>query len=43
MGIKISNDLLKLLQDTKDSMINGYSKISDNPTYESVLCGVINY
>ena len=39
-GIKMNNDLLKLLQDTKDSMINGFSKISDNPTYENVLCGV---
>ena len=36
----MNNDLLKLLQDTKDSMINGFSKISDNPTYEYVLCGV---
>jgi len=35
-----NNDLLKLLQDTKDSMINGFSKMSDNPTYENVLCGV---
>lgn len=36
----MKNDLLKLLQDTKDSMINGFSKMSDNPTYENVLCGV---
>ena len=36
----MNNDLLKLLQDTKDSMINGFSKISDSPTYENVLCGV---
>lgn len=36
----MNNDLLKLLQDTKDSMINGFEKISDNPTYENVLCGV---
>ena len=39
-GIKMNNDLLKLIQDTKDSMIDGFSKISDNPTYENVLCGV---
>lgn len=39
-GIKMNNDLLKLIQDTKDSMINGYSKISDNPMYEYVSCGV---
>ena len=38
--IKVNNDLLKLLQDTKDSMINGFSKINDNPMYENVLCGV---
>ena len=38
--IKMNNDLLKLLQDTKDSMINGFLKISDNPMYEDVLCGV---
>ncbi len=36
---EMNNDLLKLLQDTKDSMINGFSKI-DSPTYEDVLCGV---
>ena len=38
--VKMNNDLLKLLQDTKDSMIKGFSKFSDNPTYENVLCGV---
>lgn len=38
--MKKNNDLFKLLQDTKDSMINGFSKISDNPIYEYVLCGV---
>lgn len=38
--IKVNDVLLKLLQDTKDSMINGFEKISDNPTYEYVLCGV---
>lgn len=38
--LKMNNDLLKLIQDTKDSMINGFSKISDNPTYEYVLCGI---
>lgn len=40
MVTKINNDLLKLLQDTKDSMIKGFSKIGNNPTYEDVLCGV---
>ena len=35
---KMNTDLLKLIQDT---MINGFSKISDNPTYANVLyCGV---
>ena len=34
---KMNTDLLKLIQ---DAMINGFSKISDNPTYENVLCGV---
>ena len=33
----MNNDLLKLIQDTKHSMINGFSKISDNPIYEYVL------
>ena len=36
----MNNDLLKLIQDTKDSMINEFSKISDNTIYEYVLCGV---
>ena len=38
--IKVNNDLLKLIQDTKDSMINGFSKISDDTIYGYVLCGV---
>lgn len=38
--IKVNNDLLKLIQDTKDSMINGFSKISDDTMYGYVLCGV---
>ena len=36
----MNNDLLKLIQDKKDSMINGFSKISDDPIYRYVLCGV---
>ena len=38
--IKVNNDLLKLIQDTKDSMINGFSKMSDDTIYGYVLCGV---
>ena len=38
--IKVNNDLLKLIQDTKDSMINGFSKMNDDTIYEYVLCGV---
>ena len=38
--IKVNEGLLKLLQGAKDSMINGFSKISDNPMYECVSCGV---
>lgn len=38
--IKVNNDLLKLIQDTKDSMINGFSKMSDDTMYGYVLCGV---
>lgn len=37
--IKVNKDLLKLLQDTKDSIINGFSKMSDDPMYENALCG----
>lgn len=36
----MNNDLLKLILDTKDSMINGFSKISDDTIYGYVLCGV---
>lgn len=36
----MNNDLLKLIQDTKDSMINRFSKISDDTIYGYVLCGV---
>ena len=36
----MNNDLLKLIQDTKDSMINGFSKMSDDTIYGYVLCGV---
>ena len=38
--IKVNNDLLKLIQDTKDSIINGFSKMSDDTIYGYVLCGV---
>lgn len=38
--IKVNNDLLKLIQDTKDSMINGFSKMNDDTIYGYVLCGV---
>ena len=38
--IKVNNDLLKLIQDTKDSMINGFSKMSDDTIYGYVLCGI---
>lgn len=37
--IKVNKDLLKLLQDTKDSIINGFSKMGDGPIYEYALCG----
>ena len=37
---KMNTDLLKLIQDTKDSMINRFSKISDDTIYGYVLCGV---
>ena len=37
---EMNNDLLKLLQDTKDSMINGFSEFSDNPIYDWAKCGV---
>ena len=29
----MNNDLLKLILDTKDSMINGFSRISDDTIY----------
>ena len=38
--IKVNNDLLKLIQDTKDSIINGFSKMNDDTIYGYVLCGV---
>ena len=31
---EMNNDLLKLLQDAKDSMINEFSEFSDNPIYD---------
>lgn len=37
---EMNNDLLKLLQDAKDSMINEFSEFSDNPIYDWALCGV---
>ena len=36
----MNNDLLNLLQDTKDSMINEFSKHIDDPMYDWASCGV---